>query len=224
MQPRAVIFDFNGTISDDEPLIGRLLQEVLAAEGGTLSDEWFLEELSGLSDREIMVIVLEAAGLTPADDLLDSMIRRKSARYMEEVRANPPVSAEAAELVRACAARVPIAIASGAFRAEVIPTLEAAGLLDAFEAVVCIDEVERGKPDPETYLKALDAINDARCDSISAAETWAIEDSDVGVAAAKAAGMTCVALGGGAYTGNDATADLVVEKIDASLIERIFGD
>jgi beta-phosphoglucomutase len=224
MQPRAVIFDFNGTISDDEPLIGRLLQEVLAAEGGTLSDEWFLEELSGLSDREIMVTVLEAAGIKPADELLDSLIKKKSARYMEEVAAHPPVPAEAAELVRACAARVPIAIASGAFRAEVIPTLEGAGLLDAFAAVVCIDEVERGKPDAETYLKALDAINDAEGDSISAAETWAIEDSDVGVAAAKAAGMTCIALGGGAYTGKDATADLVVEKIDASLIERIFGD
>jgi HAD superfamily hydrolase (TIGR01509 family) len=222
MQARAVIFDFNGTLSDDEPLIGRLLQEVLAAEGGELSEERFREELSGLSDREIMVIVLEAAGLTPADELLDSMIQRKSARYMEEVAANPPVSAEAAELVRACAARVPIAIASGAFRAEVVPTLEAAGLFDSFGAVVCIDEVERGKPDPETYLKALEAINDVTGEAISAAETWAIEDSDVGVAAAKAAGFTCIALGGGAYSGRDVTADLVVDRIDSSLVERIF--
>ena len=58
---------------------------------------------------------------------------------------------------------------------------------------------------------------------ISPAETTAIEDSDVGVGAAKAAGMTCIALGGGAYTGKDATADLVVERIDASLMAQIFG-
>lgn len=225
MPTRAVIFDFNGTISDDEPLIGRLLQEVLSGAGGNLSDELFFGELSGLSDREIIAIVLEAADVTVSPELTDSLVRQKTARYMEEVRANPPVPAHAAELVRACGARVPIAIASGAFRAEVAPTLEGAGLLDAFEAVVCIDDVERGKPDPETYLEALAAINTAvdGAEPISPAETWAIEDSDVGVAAAKAAGMSCIALGGGAYTGKDATADLVVERIDASLMDQIFG-
>lgn len=224
MPTRAVIFDFNGTISDDEPLIGRLLQEVLAGAGGSLSDERFFGELSGLSDREIIAIVLETADVSVTPELTDSLVRQKTARYMEEVRANPPVPAYAAELVRACGARVPIAIASGAFREEVVPTLGAAGLLDDFEAVVCIDDVERGKPDPETYLKALTAINSAgnSGDPIAAAETTAIEDSDVGVAAAKAAGMTCIALGGGAYTGKDATADLVVERIDATVIKQIF--
>lgn len=223
MRPRAVIFDFNGTISDDEPLLFRLFAEVLAAEGVDLSEDTYFGELSGLSDPEIVVRALELAGIEPTERHRERILRAKIDRYLEEVRREPTVSPDAAAFVHAVAAQVPIAIASGAFREEVELVLELAGIGGLFEAVVCIDDVERGKPDPAGYLLALARINEERGlhESIVAANVLAIEDSRAGVQAAHAAGFRCAALDGDARA--EAAADFTIERLDSESAERLLG-
>lgn len=220
-----MIFDFNGTISDDEPLIYRLIREVLSEAGVELDPEVYAAELVGLSDPEIVERALRAGGIEPTAELCESLLRRKVELYKAEVAARPTVSPAVVEFVRTIAARLPVAITSGAFQEEVSFVLEQAGLRELFDVVVCTDDVERGKPDPEGFLKALAGLNERRppSDALAPDDVVVIEDSDAGVAAAKAAGMRCVALGSGAYTGKRAVPDLVVEALDVSLVEQILN-
>ena len=222
MKPQAVIFDFNGTISDDEPLLDRLFREVLGEVGVELTSETYFAELSGLSDPEIVERALELGGVEADRARRAELLRRKVDRYKEEVLREPTVRDGVAEFVREVAELVPVAIASGAVREEVVFVLEQAGLLKLFPVIVTIDDVERGKPHPEGYLLALAKLDShlPLDRSIIAGNVLAIEDSDSGVAAAKAAGMRCVAISGPAYTGEPVAADLVVNGLDATPVEE----
>jgi sugar-phosphatase len=80
---------------------------------------------------------------------------------------------------------------------------------------VCADDVERGKPDPEGYLKAAASLG------VEPAFILVFEDADAGVQAARAAGMRCVALKTPAYTGHPVAADLVLDRLDPSLVETL---
>ena len=101
--------------------------------------------------------------------------------------------------------------------------LAIAGLRDLFDSVVCIDDVEHGKPAPDGYLLALARLNAGRPEPVGAGDVLVFEDADVGVAAAHAAGMRCVAISGDAYHGERATADLVVAELDPDDVDALLG-
>jgi beta-phosphoglucomutase len=92
--------------------------------------------------------------------------------------------------VHYAAERVPVGIVSGAARDEIEPVISSAGLRDATAFVVSADDVAAGKPDAAGYLRALVLLRR----DVRAAEALAIEDTDAGVASAKAARMRVVAL------------------------------
>lgn len=222
MQPRAVIFDFNGTISDDEPLLDRLFREVLGTEGVELTSETYFAELSGLSDPEIVARALAMGGVEATADRCERVLRAKIDRYKEEVRRELTVSEDAAAFVREVGSRVPIAIASGAVREEVELVLDLAGLRDLFEALVCIDDVSHGKPDPGGYLLAMAQLNEERSlhGSIVARDILAIEDSVAGIESARAAGIRPAAVG--ADERARSAADFVIDELSARSAERLF--
>lgn len=223
MPPRAVIFDFNGTVSDDEPLLFRLLREALASEGVELTEETYFGDLSGLSDPEIVERALRMGGSDPTAELCERVLRAKIDRYKDEVRRELTVSDDAAAFVRGVAQHVPVGVCSGAVREEVELVLELAGLLDLFDAVVCIDDVERGKPDPGGYLLTVARLNEERGlhESIINAHILAIEDSPAGVEAAHAAGLRCAALAGDERA--ERAADLTIERLDAEAARELLG-
>ena len=99
---------------------------------------------------------------------------------------------QAAELVRQVAARVPVAIASGAARLEIETVLEASGLRDLFEVLVCLEDVASGKPDPERLPGGARTAEQRRARADRAADVLVFEDSEQGLKAAIAAGMRCV--------------------------------
>lgn len=223
MTTRAVIFDFNGTISDDEPILDRLFREVFAAEGISFESSYYYDRLAGLSDPEIVDRAL-ADHYQPADaERSARLLRAKVDRYKEIVAAEPTVTPAAAAFVRAVAAHVPIAIASGALHEEVEHVLAIAGIGALFDAVICIDDVEHGKPAPDGYLLALQRLNEGRAAPIAAAEVLVFEDADVGVASAQAAGMRCVAIENPAYRGTLAVAEQTVAALDAADVPRLLG-
>ena len=205
---RALLLDFNGTLSDDEPVLCRIFQELFAEAGRPLSDNEYYAQLAGFSDREIIRKWLGR------DD--PALLERKTARY-RQLADGSTVSAEAREAVRAAAEHVPVAIVSGSARAEIEPVLEAAGIRDAIAALVSEDDVRRSKPDPEGYLLALHLLG------VDARETAAVEDSEAGVAAAKAAGVYCAAVTTTLPAERLRDADELADRFDRDLIARLLS-
>ena len=121
--------------------------------------------------------------------------------------------------VRYAAARVPVALVSGAFRAEIEPVLAAAGLAPFFSAVVTADDVTDGKPHPAGYLRALELL-DA---DLRPVEVVAFEDTEAGIASAKRAGLRCLAVTGTLPSKRLAQADELVPRIDVALVQRLLG-
>ena len=186
--PRAVVFDFNGTISDDEPLLAELCALIFGEIGIEVPSERYFSEFAGYSDPEIVERVLAGAGrYDPA--VAEGLLDRRTELYLARAGTGETVHPPAAACVREIAERVPVAVASGAARAEVEAVLAGSGLLPLFEAIVTADDVERGKPDPEGYLIALDRLGVRGADALS------FEDTHFGVMAAVAAGMRCVGVG-----------------------------
>ena len=149
MAARALMFDFNGTVSDDEPLLFSIFSDLFAEQGKPLAEDVYYERLAGLSDPEIVRTWLGADH--PA---VDAVLAERVARYGSLVGDGSTISPEAREAVLHAAGRVPVAVVSGAHRDEVVPALEAAGLAGAVSVVVTIEDVERGKPDPAGYVLA----------------------------------------------------------------------
>jgi beta-phosphoglucomutase len=205
---RALLLDFNGTVSDDEPLLCQILQELFAQAGKPLSEEEYYAKLAGRSDREIVRMWLGR------DD--PGLLQRKSARY-RELADGSTVSDEARAAVRAAAEVVPVAIVSGAGRAEIDPVVEGAGLADAIALIVSEDDIQRSKPDPEGYLLALHLLG------IRAADGAAVEDSEPGVEAAKAAGLYCAAITTTFPGERLRQADELAERFDRDLITRLVS-
>jgi beta-phosphoglucomutase len=218
-----VIFDFNGTISDDEPILEEIYLRLFAEEGQPIDREVYYRDFAGFSDREIIERALGRTGRPVHADQVEGLLRRKIENYKTAAAERSPISAEAANFVRAVGTRVPVAIASGAPREEIEMVLAGADLSTIFSAVVCLDDVERGKPDPEGYLLALEGLRHAVGEpEIAPQETLVFEDADPGVRAAKAAGMRCVALRNPAYTGVPVAADLVVDRLDVDLLVELL--
>ncbi len=203
----SVLFDFNGTISDDEPILCAIFQELFAGAGKPLPTEEYYGRLFGLSDPEI---VEEWLGWSDP-----SLVDAKIARYRERVADGRTVDEETRRAVRLAAEQGPVAVVSGSSRSEIEPVLEAAGLLDVVSVIVPMEEVEHGKPEPDGYLRALELLG---------AETGAaIEDSPPGVKAAKAAGLRCAAVTRTFTPELLRGADLYSPRVDRELIRRLVS-
>jgi beta-phosphoglucomutase len=208
---RGLLLDFNGTISDDEPVLFAIFRELFADAGRPLTELEYYAQLAGLSDPETVDVWL-GPGHPRRQELLD----RKTARYRAVSADGSTVPGEARVAVRLAAEHVPVVIVSGSARAEIEPVLRAAGLLELVLGIVSADDVRRGKPDPEGYLSGLRLIG------VPAGCAVAVEDTETGVAAAKAAGLRCIALRGTLPADRLAAADELADRLDATLIERML--
>jgi beta-phosphoglucomutase len=211
---RAVIFDFNGTLSHDEPILLAIFQELFAEYGRPLSAEEYFDELAGRSDPEIV-----RTWLGPDHPAVDEAVERRGERYRELAADGSTVPEEVREAVRYAAERVPVAIVSGAARAEIEPVLEAAGLAGLVSAVVAAEDVASGKPEPDGYLRALELLDAG----LPASEVLVFEDTEAGVAAAKAAGMRCIAVLGTLTPERLAAADEIVPSLDVALLRHLLA-
>jgi beta-phosphoglucomutase len=212
LSARAVLFDFNGTLSDDEPVLCELFIHLFAEHGRPLSAQEYFDQLAGHSDPEIVRIWL---GRDHPD--VEAVIEERVRRYRAAVADGSTVHEHVREAVRYAAERVPVGIVSGAARAEIEPVIDAAGLAPLFRTIVSSDDVVEGKPDPEGYLRALEQLD------LPAEDVVVIEDTEAGVASAKAAGTRCLAVTGTLDPERLAAADELVERIDVELMKRLLA-
>lgn len=213
-RPRAVIFDFNGTVSQDESILCELLMQLFAEHGRPMTEKQYFDQLAGLSDPEIVRTWLGADN--PA---LDEVIEERIRRYRVAVADGSTVPEEIRAALRYAADRVPLAIVSGAARTEIMTVAKAAGITELFEEIVAAEDVEHGKPEPDGYLRALALLDGG----LAAGDVLVFEDSEAGIASAKAAGMRCIAVLGTLAPERLAGAEEIVERIDVPLLERILG-
>jgi HAD superfamily hydrolase (TIGR01509 family) len=193
---RAVIFDFNGVIVDDEPIHFELFQRVLNEEGVELTEEVYYARYLGFDDRGAFTAAYRDHGRQIDDQQLAELIDRKAAYYQEAIRNKLRVFPGAKALVGNLAQRLPLAVASGALRNEIESILTAMGMRNSFSAIVSAEDVQRGKPEPEIFLKALRLLNSRVLDAppIEAADCLVVEDSKEGIRGARRAGMKCLAV------------------------------
>jgi HAD superfamily hydrolase (TIGR01509 family) len=210
---RAVILDFNGTLSNDEPILFEIFRDLFAEYGRPLSAQEYFDELAGLSDPEIV-----RTWLGEDHPAVDEVIDRRVARYLERVADGSSISEDAREAVRYAAERVPVAVVSGAARAEIEPVLEAAGLSAIVSVIVAAEDVAAGKPDPAGYLRALELLDGG----LEASDVLVFEDTEAGVASAKAAGMRCIAVLGTLAPERLAAAAEIVPALGGGVMQRLL--
>jgi beta-phosphoglucomutase len=208
----AVIFDFNGTLSDDEPILCEIFMHLFAEHGRPMSAQEYFDQLAGLSDPAIVTTWL---GEDHPD--VQSVVDERTVRYRAAASDGSTIHEHVREAVRFAAERVPLAVCSGAARAEIEPVVQAAGIARCFRAIVSSDDVVHGKPDPEGYEKTLAILE------VDPAEAVVFEDTEAGIASARAAGVGRVlAMRTTLEPHRLAAADELLDRIDVDVMRRLL--
>jgi HAD superfamily hydrolase (TIGR01509 family) len=179
----ALLFDWDGTLVDTQRANYRAMAGALAVEGVRLEQEWF-DARTGLSSAEMVGLLARERGLRlrrPVKEIVADRDER-FLRTAHEIRVHPEVGAVVSSFHR----RLPMAVASGGARRVIETTLRHLPIRHRFRALVARDDVERGKPAPDIFLRAADALG------VAPARCTVYEDSDEGIAAARAAGMAVI--------------------------------
>src|SRR5262245_18531406 len=156
---RAIIFDFNGIILNDEPLHFSSMRDVVAAFGITLSPEDYWNRYLPFDDEHCLEAVCRDHGIELTVVQRDQALTEKSRLYHKRLQNPFPLFPGAADFVRAASQQYPLAIASGARKADIEDTLRATNLRDCFRCVVAAEDFTLGKPHPESYLLTLERLN-----------------------------------------------------------------
>lgn len=223
---RAILFDFNGVLVDDEPVHLEMFQKVLEEEGIGLTAEEYYETYLGMDDRGCIAAVLAAAGQPPAVPRVMRLIARKAVYYQERMRQGGyPFFPGAAEIVTGAAgAGLMLGVVSGALRQEVEGALRQAALAEHFKVLVTAEDVAEGKPHPEGYRRALEALNSLPPlpeRLIHPHEVLAVEDSPAGLAAAAATGLATLGIAQSYPREALRAADQVEARVGDLTVERL---
>ena len=177
----AYLFDCDGTIVDSMPLHYVAWKQTLA-EWGCDFDEKLFYAWGGRPVADIIASLNRQHGLNmPVADVA----RIKEHRYREQLHQLQPIP-EVVEHIHAQFGRIPLAVVSGSRRNSVVGSLTALNLLDKFETLVCAEDYTRGKPAPDGFLLAAQRLG------IAPYNCLVFEDTDLGIEAAAAAGMSFV--------------------------------
>ena len=177
----AVLFDFDGVLVDSEPTHYACWKEILQPFGIELDWDTYCITCIGVADRPMLMSL--CAKLDPPLDveLLYAEYPRKKDLFRSRMLAGSPINVATRDLLRAVARQHKLALVTSSGKPEVEPILEAAGIAHLFDAVVYGEDVTNHKPSAEPYLEAMRRLG--------ATSGIAIEDSQAGLAAARAAGL-----------------------------------
>jgi HAD superfamily hydrolase (TIGR01509 family) len=203
----AVVFDLDGILIDSEQVWDEVRQQLAEERGGRWSDT-ASRDMMGMSSLEWSAYMRDQVGIDDEPQAISAeVVRRLEDRYRREI----PLIAGAEQAVARLAKRWPLALASSSNRELIDLVLEGSGLDRYFEASVSSEEVARGKPAPDVFVEA------ARRLGVAPTACAAVEDSENGILAAKAAGMRTIAVPNPQYPPHEdalAAADVTLATIE----------
>jgi HAD superfamily hydrolase (TIGR01509 family) len=222
---RAIIFDFNGVLADDETPHFLAFQQALREEGLSLTKEDYYETFLGMDERHCLAaLIVKARGRRdPASE--QRVHDRKAALFRAYTATHKPeLFPGVADFVRQAQGRYRLAVASGGRREQIDEALWGTPIERAFPVIVAAEDTTTGKPDPAIYRLALARLNEAPPEPeppLTAAECLVIEDSPAGIRAAKAAGMKVIGVATTYPASSLKEADMVVDSLKAVTLAGI---
>ncbi len=175
------IFDCDGTLADTMPLHFRAWTRAMTEEGAEFPETVFYE-WGGRPAVDIIALLNERCGLSMPPVETAQRKERYFLELLHEVEAIDPV----VDIARRTRGFAPMAVASGGHRELVVATLDLLKIHDWFDAVICAEDYENGKPAPDPFLVAAARLG------VSPEHCLVFEDSPTGIESAKAAGMEYV--------------------------------
>lgn len=225
---RAIIFDFNGILVDDEPIHFEMFRKVLQERGLTLTEKDYYERYLGMDDRGCFKLAFQDHGIKLDENGLAELIRLKAAHYRSTIETRMTVFPGVKELIPLLSQRFRLAIASGALRSEIEMILQSIGLRKFFKVIVSAEDVKEGKPSPEIFTKALNLLNQEKenAEPISSSECLVVEDSKEGILGARRAGIRCLAVTNSHPAEELTQADAVVkslQEVTVPFLEKLLS-
>lgn len=194
---KAILFDFNGVIIDDEMLQMKAYQEVFQPYGVPLSEQQYLQAL-GMDDKTFVQTAFATAKTELSDNDLSDIQIRKTEIHRRLLTDDLPLFHGVKTFLKAASREFTLGVVSMATREEIRYIFERAGLDSMFAIVVSAEDVQVCKPAPDCYLRGLEKLNEHRqktgAATLQASECLAIEDSPPGIASARTAGMRTLAV------------------------------
>ncbi len=226
---KAIIFDFNGVILDDEPLHFAAMRDAVAEFGIDLTREAYWDRYLPMDDAACLQAVCRDNHVPLDEGKRKKALESKVRIYNRLLQNHFPLFPGAVRFIRAAGQRYPLAMASGARREEIEATLDAVGLSGYFTVIVAAEDFSRGKPHPESFLLALERLNAkmGRLPAILPGECLVIEDSVGGVKGAQAAGMVCLAISNSYPRDKLSAADRIaasLEEVQLDSLQALFGE
>jgi beta-phosphoglucomutase len=221
---RAVIFDFDGVITDSEILHLRAFNQMLGDFGlqTEISKEDYYNEYLGLSDRDLIETLNEQRQLNLNKKHIEKMLDKKKHLFEILAKSDCYIIAGVREFLQMLReAGVPLAICSGALLSEIELILESNRLSDYFEVIVSAEQVKRGKPYPDGFELTLKKLNQEIKSEIKPSECIVVEDSHWGLDAAKAAGMKAVAVTNSYDREKLSAADIITDNLENLTIAKL---
>ena len=218
---QAIVFDFDGVIANSEPLHLRAFQQILAEERIELSAADYYSKYLGYDDVGLFQALAVDRAVTMTDRQVTELVARKGVRLQQMLHDDHVLFPGAVEFIRRAAAEVPIAIASGALKPEILSIIEAAGIDELFTTIVAAGDTPQSKPSPAPYRLAFDQLRAKSGRDLDPRRCVAIEDSRWGLESAQGAGLRCVGVTN-SYPANELPqAELVVSGLEALTLNAL---
>jgi beta-phosphoglucomutase len=220
---RAVIFDFDGVIANSEPLHFAAFRDVLADQGVVLTEVEYYGQYLGYDDVGVFRAVNRDRSMSWNASQVTVLVDRKAVRLERLEQERSILFPGAEQAIRRLASVLPLAIASGALRAEILGVLDRAGLSQYFGAVVAAEDTLAGKPAPDPYLRAVSLLGTALGQSLAPCDCVAVEDSRWGLESARAAGLRTIAVTHTYPAAALGGADLVITDLDGLDLTALYA-
>jgi beta-phosphoglucomutase len=221
-RPEAVLFDFDGILVDSEPMHHRAFNEVLDPLGMEIPWKEYVEIYMGFDDRDAFREAFRAKGIDLDDANLARLVAAKSRAFQDGLRNGVTAYPGVVPMIESLhAAGRPLAICSGALRADIAPILARLGVARCFDVIVSTDDVRRSKPDPESYALAFSRLAERHPALLTVpGKSVAVEDTPAGIRSAKGAGLRVLAVTNSYGTGELAEADWIADSLESVRIEE----
>lgn len=185
----AILFDFNGTLSNDEDLLQSCYAQALLELNYPALGVTEYEALLGRSEPDIAETLIRARSDKDIKAQTTLLIDAVARQYQTACQQVPRVSTATVFMIKELAKTHKLGIVTGTLRRLIEPVLSDLGIAEYFHTVITIEDVHKGKPAPEGFLLGAAHLH------ISPSKIMVFEDSAAGVAAAHAAGMKVIAVG-----------------------------